>query len=218
MPGNKKKQGADVQPEPRLSLEIAELRQANARLSALLNATKLDVIVVTDPTGVITIFNSAAERILGYSASEMIGKQTPAIFHLASEIEARGRSLSEQFGRTIRGYDVFAELARRGETEEREWTFMRKDGTRLIASVTINAILGAEGKITGYLGIGHDITKRKESESKLLLLTERLSLATSVAAVGVWEWDVANSAMTWDNTMVEIYGFALAKESPYEQW
>jgi two-component system sensor histidine kinase/response regulator len=218
MPGNKKKQGADVQPEPRLSLEIAELRQANARLSALLNATKLDVIVVTDPTGVITIFNSAAERILGYSASEMIGKQTPAIFHLASEIEARGRSLSEQFGRTIQGYDVFAELARRGETEEREWTFVRKDGTRLIASVTINAILDAEGKITGYLGIGHDITKRKESESKLLLLTERLSLATSVAAVGVWEWDVVNSAMTWDNTMVEIYGFPLAKESPYEQW
>ena len=218
MPGNKKKQGADVQPEPRLSLEIAELRQANARLSALLNATKLDVIVVTDPTGVITIFNSAAERILGYSASEMIGKQTPAIFHLASEIEARGRSLSEQFGRTIQGYDVFAELARRGETEEREWTFVRKDGTRLIASVTVNAVLDAEGKITGYLGIGHDITKRKESESKLLLLTERLSLATSVAAVGVWEWDVANSAMTWDNTMVEIYGFPLAKESPYEQW
>jgi len=218
MPGNEKKQGADVQPEPHLSLEIAELRQANARLSAILNATKLDVIVVTDPTGVITIFNSAAERILGYSASEMIGKQTPAIFHLASEIEARGRSLSEQFGRTIQGYDVFAELARRGETEEREWTFVRKDGTRLIASVTVNAILDAEGRITGYLGIGHDITKRKESESKLLLLTERLSLATSVAAVGVWEWDVANSAMTWDNTMVEIYGFPLAKESPYEQW
>ena len=68
------------------------------------------------------------------------------------------------------------------------------------------------------LGIGHDITKRKESESKFQLLTERLSLATSVAAVGVWEWDVANSSMTWDDTMEEIYGFALKKESPYEQW
>ena len=74
------------------------------------------------------------------------------------------------------------------------------------------------GKDIGYLGIAHDITKRKESESKLLLLTERLSLATSVAALGVWEWDVANSAMTWDATMVEIYGFSLSNESPYEQW
>ena len=92
----------------------------------------------------------------------------------------------------------------RGETEEREWTFVRKDGSHLIASVSINAVLDAEGKITGYLGIGHDITKRKESETKLLMLTERLSLATSVAAVGVWEWDVANSAMTWDDTMLRF--------------
>ena len=122
--------------------------------------------------------------------------------------------MSEQFGRTIQGHAVFGELGRRGETEEREWTYVRKDGTRLIASVSINAVHDADGKITGYLGIAHDITKRKESESKLLLLTERLSLATSVAAVGVWEWDVANSAMTWDDTMVQIYGFPLSPETP----
>jgi two-component system, sensor histidine kinase and response regulator len=218
MPGDDTKQGVEVHAEPLLSAEIRELRQTNARLSALLNATKLDVIVATDPNGVITVFNSAAERILGYSASEMIGKQTPAVFHLASEIEARARVLSEQFGRTIHGQAVFGELGRRRETDEREWTFVRKDGTRLIASVTINAVHDADGNITGFLGIAHDITRRKESESKLLLLTERLSLATSVAAIGVWEWDVANSAMTWDDTMVQIYGFPLSKESPYEQW
>ena len=62
------------------------------------------------------------------------------------------------------------------------------------------------------MGIAHDITKRKETETKLLLLTERLSLATSVAAVGVWEWDVANSAMAWDDTMSQIYGFQLTTE------
>ena len=218
MPADDTKQGSEVHAEPSLSLEVRELRQKNARLSALLNATKLDVIVATDPNGVITVFNSAAERILGYSASEMIGKQTPAVFHLASEIEARGRMLSEQFGRTIQGQAVFGELGRRGETDEREWTFVRKDGTRLIASVTINAVHDADGNITGFLGIAHDITRRKQSESKLLLLNERLSLATSVAAIGVWEWDVANSAMTWDDTMVQIYGFPLSKESPYEQW
>jgi PAS domain S-box-containing protein len=204
--------------EARVGLELAELRQSIARFSALLNASKLNVIVATDPTGLITLFNAGAERILGYTANEVIGKQTPAVFHLASEIEARGRVLSAQFGRTVQGYDVFVELARHGEAEEREWTYVRKDGTRLIASVSINAVLDTEGKVTGYVGIGHDITKRKENESKLQLLTERLSLATSVAAVGVWEWDVANASMTWDATMQEIYGFELKKESPYEQW
>ena len=68
-------------------------------------------------------------------------------------------------------------------------------------------------------GIAHDITRRKETENNLLLITERLSLATSVAAVGVWEWDVANSAMAWDDTMAQIYGFQLAADKdPYKQW
>ncbi len=218
MPTDDKNLTAEAQIEARTSLVLAELLQMNARLTALFNASKLNCIVATNPDGLITLFNSGAERMLGYAAGEMVGKQTPAVFHVASEIEARGRTLSEQCGRTIQGYDVFAELARHGEAEEREWTYVRKDGSQLIASVSINAVQDAEGKVIGYLGIGHDITKRKESESKLQLLTERLSLATSVAAVGVWEWDVANSSMTWDATMQEIYGFALKKESPYEQW
>jgi two-component system, sensor histidine kinase and response regulator len=204
--------------EPRLIREIAELRQANFRLTALLNASQLNTIIAVSPDGIITFFNSGAERMLGYKAEEVVGKQTPAIFHLKSEMEARGQALSERFGRKIEGVGVFSEIASHGETEEREWTYVRKDGTQLVASITINAVVDADGKITGYLGIGHDITKRKEAQAKLLLLTERLSLATSVAAVGVWEWDVANSAMTWDDTMVQIYGFKLLNASPYEQW
>jgi two-component system sensor histidine kinase/response regulator len=218
MPTDDKNLTAEAQIEARTSLVLAELLQMNARLTALFNASQSNCIVATNPDGLITLFNTGAERMLGYTAEEMIGKQTPAIWHLALEIEARGRILSGQFGRTIQGHDVFTELARRGETEEREWTYVRKDGKQLIASVSVNAVFDGEGKITGYLGIGHDITKRKESESKLHSLTERLSLATSVAEVGVWEWDVANGSMTWDDTMVEIYGFSLKKESPYEQW
>ena len=204
---------AEAHMEVRASLELAELRLMNSRLTAILNTSKLNAIVATNPDGVITLFNSGAERMLGYTAAEMVGKQTPAIFHLASEIEARARTLSERLGRPVRGNDVF-----HGETEELEWTYVRKDGTHLIASVSINEILDVQGTITGYLGIAQDITKRKESESKLQLLTERLSLATSVAALGVWEWDVANSSMSWDDTMAEIYGFSLKQESPYEQW
>jgi two-component system, sensor histidine kinase and response regulator len=201
-----------------ISRELAELREANAKLRALLDASMLNAIVATDPAGLITVFNAGAERMLGYSSEEMVGKQTPAVFHLASELEARAKVLSERYGRLVKGHSVFVEMASRGETEEREWIFVRKDGSHLVVSLSINAILDPQGRITGYLGIGHDITKRKESETKLLLLTERLSLATSVAAIGVWEWDVANSAMTWDETMSQIYGFKLKAENPYGQW
>jgi two-component system sensor histidine kinase/response regulator len=212
-PKDDKNGAAEAHREVPASLELAELRLMNSRLTAILNAAKLNAIVATNLEGLITLFNSGAERMLGYSAAEMVGKQTPGIFHLASEVEARARTLSERLGRPVRGYDVF-----HGETEELEWTYVRKDGTQLIASVSINAVLDAQGKVTGYLGIAQDITKRKESEAKLQLLTERLSLATSVAALGVWEWDVANSSMSWDDTMAEIYGFSLTQESPYEQW
>ena len=198
--------------------ELAELREANSRLHALLDASTLNAIIATDPDGLITVFNAGAERMLGYTSEEMVGKKTPADFHLASEMEIREKEFGAKYGRPITGHAVFIEQASRGETEEREWTYVRKDGSHLIASVSINAVLDAKGKITGYLGIAHDITKRKDSETKLLLLTERLSLATSVAAVGVWEWDVANSSMTWDDTMSHIYGFKLTPENPYEQW
>src|SRR5579863_9139148 len=183
MYSNHKELASGIHGGLRPSQELAELREANARLMALLNASKANSIIATGSDGLITLFNSGAERMLGYSADEMVGKQTPATFHLESEIEDRGRSLSERFGRPVQGFDVFVELARRGETEEREWTYVRKDGRHLTVSVAVDAIHDAEGRSIGYLGIAHDITKRKESESKLLLLTERLSLATSVAAL-----------------------------------
>jgi two-component system, sensor histidine kinase and response regulator len=201
-----------------LARELAELREAKDRLQAVLDASTQSAIVACDPSGIISVFNKGAERMLGYTAEEMVGKQTPATFHLASEVEARGDELTSLYGRSIKGYGAFVEKARHGETEEREWTFVRKDGSRLIANVFINAVFDNHRNITGYVGIAHDVTKRKEFERNLLLLTERLSLATSVAAVGVWEWDVANSAMTWDDTMSHIYGFKLKPDNPYEQW
>jgi PAS domain S-box-containing protein len=204
--------------EARVARRTAELRAAYSRLESVINAAKLTSVISVDLQGVITVFNSGAERMLGYSASEMVGKETPGVFHLASEVEERAHALSEHFGRPIEGVEVFVGLAREGEYEEREWTYVRKDGTHLIVSIVVTAVQDATGKITGYLGVAQDITLRREAESKLLLLTERLSLATDVAALGVWEWDVAKNGMTWDATMVQIYGFSLDTTNPYKQW
>src|SRR6185437_7485608 len=100
-----KEQPSGAHDGERPSQELTELRESNSRLIALLNASKAHSIIATGPDGLITVFNSGAERMLGYNTDEMVGKQTPAAFHLESEIEDRGRSLSERFGRTVQGFD-----------------------------------------------------------------------------------------------------------------
>jgi PAS domain S-box-containing protein len=208
---------SQAQLDAEVNLRTAELRESNARLGAILNAATLNSIIATDLQGLITIFNPGAEQMLGYTAGEIVGKHTPAIFHLESELEARGRSLSKHLGHPIQPVDILVGLASEGESEEREWTYVRKDGQHLSVVIAVTVVQDAAGHITGYLGIAYDITKRKQIQSRYKLLTERLSLATAVAAVGVWEWDLAGSLMTWDATMVGIYGFSLGPQ-PYEQW
>ena len=146
-----------------------ELSQTQARLQSVLDAATGVSIIATDPQGLITVFNKGAERTLGYSAEEMIGKQTPASFHLSEEVVAHSRRLTARFGREIGGFDVFVELARLGGSEEREWTYVRKDGEQRIVNLVVTAVRNDDDAVTGYLGIASDITERKQSEETLRL-------------------------------------------------
>ena len=127
-----------AEPATEVNRELAEL--ARSQFAASRPAGRLDAECHCGYRSRLAdyVFNSGAERMLGYAAEELVGKQTPAI--LSSRVGIRGarKTLSEKFGRPIKGHEVFVEIARRGETEEREWTFVRKDGSRLIASVSIN--------------------------------------------------------------------------------
>ncbi|MDB6063580.1 MAG: hypothetical protein JWM78_3683 [Verrucomicrobiaceae bacterium] len=126
-------------------------------------------IITTDLDGVITSFNRAAEMLLGYSEAEMIGRSTPDIFHAPNEIERRAAQLSMELQEVITpGFDVFTAKVRRGFTEELEWTYLRKDGTTVPVSLSISALRGEGGSITGYLGIAADLTERRLSERILL--------------------------------------------------
>src|SRR5258708_6258630 len=94
--------------------DIAERKHAedqngnlSRRLKLVMDAATQVSIIATDAAGVITVFNAGAERMLGYSAEEMVGRQTPSIFHLEAEVAARGAELSREFGRPVQGFDVF---------------------------------------------------------------------------------------------------------------
>lgn len=143
------------------------LASANRQLQAVLDAASEFSIIATDPDGLITIFNHGAEKMLSYTAEEMVGKQTPLAIHLITEIEARGSELSSELGRPVAGFSVFVEHARDVGADQHEWTYLRKDGSRLLVSLTVTAMRDEQGNITGFLGIAEDITRRKAAERQL---------------------------------------------------
>lgn len=130
-------------------------------------------IVVTDAEGIVKIFNTGAEKLLGYSADEVIGRTTPVMFHLEAEINRRGEQLTRQLGIPLHGLDVFVEWAKRGKADEGEWTFVRKDGSHLTVNLIVTA-LRFDGEITGFIGIATDITARKRAEEELRQQNEEL--------------------------------------------
>lgn len=170
------------QGEQQLAARQQELAESNAKLSAVLEAATQVSIVATDPKGLITLFNRGAEKMLGYNAEEMVGKKTSEILHVRSEVEASGKELSEKAGRPIVGFNILVEQARQDAHGEHEWTYVRKDGSRLTVSLGITALRDARGNIAGFVAVAKDITERKRSheelESALQMKSDFVSFAT----------------------------------------
>ena len=143
---------------------LTAINAMNALYESLLHASAQVAIIATDAKGLITIFNRGAERMLGYAASEMVGKQTPEIIHLKEEVVAHSKELTEEFGRPVVGFDVFVEYAKYGFYKEEEWTYVRKDGTQVPVNLSVTAQRDDKEKIMGYLGIALDLTERKRLE------------------------------------------------------
>jgi len=144
-----------------------ELWQVNSMQRAILDSADYSFIS-TAPDGTIQSFNAAAERMLGYSAYEVIGKVTPAILHDPQEVVSRAASLSVELNRDIPvGFEVFVAKARLGLVSEEEWTYIRKDGSRLPVLLSVTALRDFKQRITGFLGIAKDISERKRAEISL---------------------------------------------------
>src|SRR5580698_9554793 len=157
------------------------LLKAGALQSAIFNSANFSSIA-TDASGVIQIFNVGAERMLGYTAEEVLNKVTPADISDEQEIIARADALSLEFGITIApGFEALVFKARRGIEDIYELTYCRKDGTEFPAIVSVTALRDAQQTIIGYLLIGTDNTARKQAEAALLR-SEMLATAGRMAA------------------------------------
>ena len=156
-----------VDQNARLAAESA-LQRTNTLQRAILEGASYSIISTT-PAGVILTFNSAAERMLGYRADELTGHATPALIHDPEEVAGRAQELSRELGREVLpGFAVFTAKVGLGQPDEREWTYVRKDGSRFPVLLTITALFDDRGQISGYLGIASDITERQRAAAELL--------------------------------------------------
>src|ERR1700693_3622183 len=151
-----------------------DLLTTGALQSAIFNSANFSSIA-TDAKGVIQIFNVGAERMLGYTAAEVMNKITPAEISDPQEVIARAEALSLELGTPITpGFEALVFKASRGIEDIYELTYIRKDGSRFSAIVSVTALRDAQDAIIGYLLIGTDNTARQQIEAEQKKLDQRL--------------------------------------------
>ena len=166
----------DVTSQRRAAREVAEARDLFA---GVLDAAGEFAIVSTDLDFRITLFNAGAERMLGYDAAEVVGGDLLRL-HTAEEIGERARELGVTAGPSVA---VGSALA--GDTETRQWTYVRRDGSRLQVSLTVSAMRDRTGAVTGYMGLARDVTAQLAAAADLADSTERFRLTFATAPVGM---------------------------------
>lgn len=160
------------------------LRETRDLFAAVLQAASEQAIIGTDPCGRITVFNNGAERMLAWPRADMLGR-TPMEFHYLPEVVQRARELDIPVG-----FDVFIHNVTPDRAEVREWTYIRRDGSRVQVSLAVSEMVDAEGACTGYIGVASDITERKAAELALVESEERFRLAFDTSLMGMFMFEI----------------------------
>jgi len=181
---------------------------ANSQRKAVLNSAAQISIIATNREGLITVFNTGAENLLGYRSEEIIGKKTPEIFHLASELDAVSQKLGFRNGQDIQWLDVLFKYAIRGRLDKLDLTYIRKDGTQFPVEMTINGLVGPEGDINGVLCIAMDIAKKKRSEKALMESERKYRLLIRNLPNCVYKGYLDGSIDFFDNKIEQITGYS----------
>ncbi|PYQ27283.1 MAG: hypothetical protein DMF56_21145 [Acidobacteria bacterium] len=156
---------------------------ANTQRKAVLDSATRVSIIATDAEGMITVFNSGAERMLGYSAEEVTTQRSLLELHDPNEVAHYAEVLSIEFHRPIEGFDVLVLRAALEDVEEREWTYIRKNGEAITVVVSVTALRAEDGSVTGFLHVATDVTARKHAEE--LLRKQSAAMTASMDGIGI---------------------------------
>ncbi|WP_414753493.1 PAS domain S-box protein [Anabaena sp. CCY 9910] len=197
----------------RMSGSATDITKRKETENQLLNISRLQhailssidyAIISTDSDGIIQTFNLAAQRMLGYTADEVIGKLTPNSFHEPEELRQRMNELKQEMGREITPQDFMVKTQQ--GNDELEWTFIRKDGSRFPVALSVKPMFNQEGKPIGGVGIAKNITQQKQIEAQLRKNTSTLAAAQRIAHLGSWELDLSTHNLIWSQEVFRIFG------------
>lgn len=169
---------------------------------AVLRALTEYSVIGCDPSGTINCFNEGAARMLGYHPDEVLGRHTPALLHDPDEVAARAQELGVE-----PGFGVFIAAAQRGESETREWTYVRKDGSRVPVSLTVTQVTDDEGRPAGFIGIARDITREREAVEEATAAADRFSRIIEATPIPTFISEIASGRITYANPACASLGY-----------
>lgn len=189
-------------------LELVALNEKLAEKTAFFDSIFSSVdqsIISTDVEGNITSFNIGAEKLLGYQAVEMIGKQ-PQIFHDTDEVIAYANELSTLLDTQIEpGFEVFVIKAKQGHSDTRKWTYISKEGHRIPVRLTVTAMYDNAGALIGFLGVATNITASEKAKASLASMADLLQRTGEMAKIGGWEVDLETQQLQWSKEIFAIH-------------
>lgn len=191
--------------EDQIAERTAQLRSTNLMLTSVLRSATEVAIIATGCDGQIQIFNAGAERMLGYSAQELVDRATPQVFHLAEELAQRAAADHNASGQETEAFETLISQCRTDGSSTREWTFVRKDGSQFPVTLMVTEIRDESGELTGFLGIAVDITRREAVQKELTAARDQLLMAAEVAQLGIWSWNIEQGDLQWNDRMFEFY-------------
>ncbi|PII16235.1 diguanylate cyclase [Stenotrophomonas indicatrix] len=194
---------ADVTELQQARQDAAEMRQ---RLQAMVDASDEVAVIATDTDGIITIFNTGAQRLLGYTAAEVVGARRLDAFHDPVELQAWLRPLATADGQVPGVFEALSARAE-GQTYSRQWTLLRKDGQRRQVRLSISRMDGAHGERIGYVGMAIDITEILQARAEARLAAEKFAGAFTSAALGMALVSLEGRWLDVNDALCRILGY-----------
>ncbi|WP_299319792.1 PAS domain S-box protein [uncultured Maribacter sp.] len=187
-----------------IRLTEQRLNRAYTELEAIFNS-KSTAIITTDKDGIINRFNKGAEKLLGYTADEIVGLEKPDIYLLKEERDKFENDITLLF----RGDSFIADAQYNYRNENindtRQWTFRRKDGSMFSTLTSITAINSSEGINDGFISVVTDISKIKDVKNELRKKNDLLNFAERLSLIGHWQWNTVLDRVQWSENLYTIF-------------
>ncbi|AJQ95435.1 CHASE domain-containing protein [Gynuella sunshinyii] len=207
--------------ERKVAERTEELESLNRLLKSVMDAASEIAIIAIDPEGLIWLFNHGAEKLLGIAATDVINKMNVLRFYDPVAIHHRASELQYEYSAQFTDIEVLTHVARQLGSETLEWSYLDISGEHIPVSVVVTPISDQDNRPEGYLIVAMNISEQQRNRKELIATRDRLVLASDVAQLGIWSWNVIDDRLQWNDRMFEIHEQSkevLAQGLTYDHW